>query len=253
MRMRTLLPWSVAAVVALVGCSQGDATDVPTSEIAPRIRVVSHATQTEVTVILYRGTAGLHRLQLTAGDALRVLPPTGPAVTMAVQGADTLQVRYVATLPPVEPGDELVVALLRATLADAPNTIVTVPDAPVVNGPEAGATFEPDAEFEVAWVPFADDTVEVRFAQTACEDLSPDEAAAVEAFVGLPGTLHDGTAGSASVTFFPGGSALACEADLLVGRVRGDVDLDPALAGLRSDTRIVREAPARRLVFAPGD
>jgi hypothetical protein len=251
MRSVRLVGAAVAAVVLLFGCAQVDSVGVATSEIHPQVRVASSATATEVSVALFRGASGFTRLQLAAGETLTVGPLGGAAVPMAVVGADTVSVRYEATLPAVAPGDQLVLALARPSEADAPDTRITIPPAPEVTAPAAGSAFAPDAPFTVAWTPFAEDAVELRFALGWCDDLTVEEADVVAALVALPGPLEDGSAGTAEATFFPGGSTLSCAADLLVGRVREDVDLDAAFGGLRAGSRIVREAPPRALTFAP--
>ncbi|MDF1521335.1 MAG: hypothetical protein P1P87_00765 [Trueperaceae bacterium] len=178
-------------------------------------------------------------------------PPGGAAVPMAVVGVDTVSVRYEATLPAVASGDQLVLALARASDVGAPDTRITIPPAPEVTAPAAGTEFRPDQPFPVACTPFADDAVELRFALGWCDGLTVEEADAVAALVALPGPLEDGLAGTAEATFFPGGSTLSCTADLLAGRVRETVDLDAAFGGLRAGSRIVREAPPRALTFAP--
>lgn len=251
MRIVQRLALALVGLVLVIGCSQVDTVGVATSEIYPRVRVVSSATATEVTVVLFRGASGFTRLQLADGEALTARPLGGDPVSMSVRSPDTLTVRYEATLPAVAPGNQLVIALTRASEADAPDTRVTIPPTPEITAPAAGSEFLPDQPFTVAWMPFTGDAVEVRFALTACDDLTQDEIDVVEAVVALPGVLYEGSAGEADVAFFPGGSTLACEADLLVGRAGDDVDLDAALGGLRSDSRIVREAPPRPLVFAP--
>jgi hypothetical protein len=242
---------ALAALGLLVGCSQGDTVGVATSEIHPQVRVVSSATSTEVTVVLFRGATGFARLQLTDDEALTVRPAGGDPVSMNVQAPGTLSVRYGATLPAVAPGDQLVIALTRGFEADAPATRLTIPVAPAVTAPDAGSLLRPDQPFTVAWTPFDDGAVEVRFALTSCVDLTADEFDVVAVVVGLPGQLTDGPVGETEVTFFAGNDSLSCDADLLVGRVGDDVDPDAALGGLRSGSRIVREAPARPLTFSP--
>lgn len=242
---------ALAALVLLVGCSQGGTVGVATAEMHPQFRVVSNASSTVVSVTLFRGVGGFDRLQLTSDEALTARPVGGDPVALSVVAPDTLSVRYEATLPALAPGDELVIALSRPFEDDAPDTRVTIPPAPEVTAPASGSELQPDQPFVVAWTPFAEDAVEVRFALTTCDGLTPEELEVVAALVGLPGRLEDGPAGTAETTFFPGGSTLVCRADLLVGRVAEDVDLDPAFGGLRPNTRIVREAPARALSFAP--
>ena len=78
--------------------------------------------------------------------------------------------------------------------------------------------------------------------------LPDDEQAVVDVIVALPGGLVDGMLGTTEVTFLPG-SELTCEAGLLVGRVTSDIDLDPAFAGLRPDSRVVREAQGVPMTF----
>jgi len=251
MRVVQQLALALIGLGLIIGCSQVDTVGVATAEIYPQVRVVSSASATEVTVTLFRGASGFTRLQLADGEALTVRPLGGAAVAMSVRSPDTLTVRYEATLPAVAPGDQLVIALTRASAADAPDTRVTIPPAPEVTAPAAGSELRPEQPFTVAWTPFVGDAVEVRFALTACDDLTPDEFDVVEALVALPGVLHDGLAGETDVTFFPGGETLTCDADLLLGRVSEEVEPDAALGGVRSGSRIVREAPPRALVFAP--
>ena len=149
-------------------------------------------------------------------------------------------------------GSDLVIALTRFGEESAPETRVEIPTAPAVTAPTAGASFTAGADFEVAWEPFAEDSVEVRFALTACADLEPDEVAILAAIVALPGSLTPGSDGTASTRFLTGAHGdLECTADLLVGRVTTDVTLDPAFAGLRGVSRIVREAEPVGLHFAP--
>lgn len=147
-------------------------------------------------------------------------------------------------------GSDLVIALTRFGEESAPETRVEIPTAPAVTAPTAGASFTAGADFEVAWEPFAEDSVEVRFALTACADLEPDEFAVLAAIAALPGSLKPGSDGSVQ-TSFPAGAEVECTADLLVGGVTTDVTLDPAFAGLRGTSRIVREAEPIGLVFGP--
>ncbi|TVR98051.1 MAG: hypothetical protein EA416_00315, partial [Trueperaceae bacterium] len=141
-------------------------------------------------------------------------------------------------------------ALTRFGEESAPETRVEIPAAPAVTAPTPGAPLTAGVDFEVAWEPFADDSIEVRFALTACADLEPDEFAFLEAIVALPGSLTAGSVGSVQKRLLAA-EEVECSADLLVGRVTTFVDLDPAFAGLRGESRVVREAEPIGLVFAP--
>jgi len=239
------------ALALLVGCSASDAVGVPTSAIQPQFRIVSSANgDTSVRVDLFRSGFGSDRLRLTGGDALTVSVDGGPATTLTLQSDETINQHYAATLTGVTIGSELVVALTRVTEESAPETRVVIPSAPVVTAPTAGASLTAGVDFEVAWEPFAEDSVEVRFALTACVDVEPDEVTLLEAILALPGALTPGPNGSVDKRF-PAAAEVECTADLLVGRVTTDVDLDPAFAGLRGVSRIVREAEPIGLVFGP--
>jgi len=241
------------AVALLIGCSASDAVDVPTSVIQPQFRIVSSANgDTTVRVDLFRSGFGSDRLRLTGGDALTVSVDGGPATTLTLQSGETVNQHYAATLTGVAIGSELVVALNRVGEESAPETRVVIPSAPAVTAPTAGASFTAGVDFEVAWEPFEEDSVEVRFALTTCVDVEPEEFALFAELAALPGGLTAGSAGTASKRLFTSfNEDLECTADLLVGRVTTDVDLDPAFAGLRGVSRIVREAEPIGLVFAP--
>ena len=250
MRIRFLVVVSIALVL-LVGCSASDAVDVPTSAIQPQVRIVSSATgDATVRVDLFRSGFGSDRLRLTGGDALTVSVDGGPAMTLTLQSEETVNQHYAAALSGVTIGSELVIALTRVGEESAPETRVVIPAAPVVNAPTAGSPFTAGVDFEVVWESFAEDSVEVRFALTACVDLEPDEVTLLEAIAALPGALTPGPNGSVDKRF-PAAAEVECTADLLVGRVTTDVDLDPAFAGLRGVSRIVREAEPIPLTFAP--
>ena len=239
------------ALALLVGCSASDAVDVPTSAIQPQFRIVSSANgDTTVRVDLFRSGFGSDRMRLTGGDVLTVSVDGGPATTLTIQSDGTLNQHYAATLTGVAIGSDLVIALTRFGEESAPETRVEIPTAPAVTAPTAGASFTAGTEFEVAWEPFAEDSVEIRFALTTCADLEPDEFAILAVFAGLPGSLKPGSDGSVQ-TSFPAGAEVECTADLLVGGVTTDVTLDPAFAGLRGTSRIVREAEPIGLVFGP--
>jgi hypothetical protein len=248
MRTFGIIPLLALVLASAVGCSAGDSLRAATEEIEPRVRVVSSGDATEVSVALFqRGAFG--RLQLSEGDALFARLFGGTSVAMTLRDAGSLAERYTAVLPATVAGGEVVIALERTVGEGAPATRVTIPAAPVVLVPGPGARAASGEPFTVAWEPFDDGGVEVRFASLSCPELSADEQAIVDAIVALPGQLVSGMSGTTEITLLPG-SDLACEADLIVGRAAmGAIDVDPAFAGLHADSRVVREAPRIPITF----
>jgi hypothetical protein len=154
MRMR----WSIMVVLlgaVLVGCSAIESFDVPTSSIEPWIRVVSTPVATEVEVALLGPGFGQNFITLGSADVLSVAIGAGAPVALTVTDPRTVNTRYVASLPAVAPGTELVFGLTRVDFDDAPQTRVVVPVAPVVTGPAADSTFSNADDVNVTWVPCA--------------------------------------------------------------------------------------------------
>jgi hypothetical protein len=248
MRMR----WSIMVVLlgaVLVGCSAIESFDVPTSSIEPWIRVVSTPVATEVEVALLGPGFGQNFITLGSADVLSVAIGAGAPVALTVTDPRTVNTRYVASLPAVAPGTELVFGLTRVDFDDAPQTRVVVPVAPVVTGPAADSTFSNADDVNVTWVPFADDQVELRLAVTTCFDATADEEDTVRALVDLLDETYDGTAATGTISFL--GVDLACDADLLVGRFTTEIDLDPAFGDVDGRTRTIRAADPIPLSFVP--
>ena len=241
----------VSAVVPLV-ISQ--APTLATADIEPKVRVVSTAGEgTEVTVVLFRaglfpgGTYELaigERLTVTAAGAEPVVLRPGIDMSAAAQSD-----AYIASLPELLPGEDLVIALEREGEDAAPNTVVRVPGDIDVTRPVPGAVRTLGESFAIEWQPLASGQVELRFAVDACEGLDEDALGDLRTTRGYPLALRNGDAGTTTVTFSAPSAAERCEADLLVGCTSDAIALDPAFRGLRAASRAVRVSEPLPLVF----
>lgn len=247
----------VGALVALLlsACS-GAPEPVATSDIEPKIRVVSTAGQgTDVTVVLYRGESLFATYRLLPGERLTATGPDGTVVELQ-RGVDTSAFlrrnAYVGSLPDAAPREDVVIAFERTTEASALETVVRVPGEIRVGRPEAGDQRTLNETFSVVWDAFPGDGVELGYRVAGCDGLDPEALADVRterAFVSLEPL--DGALGIAASSFGAPADATRCEADLLVGRVGDQIALDPAFGELRDASRAVRVTQAIPLVFLP--
>jgi len=241
--------WVVMVLVLalLAACSSIESGEISTESLRMRVRVASSATATDVEVA-FRGPQANQVVTLAAGDEVSVSVLGGTPQALTVEQPNSVNARYVGALPAVAEGTVLVVSLTRATFQDAPDTRVTVPSAPVVTAPVAGPAAT--AVVTAAWEPFADDQVELRFRVDACADVEDDEEDAIQGLVALLSETYEGADGTGTIEWpFP---AVACDADLLVGRFTGEVALDPALGAAHpTPSRIVRFAAPIALSFTP--
>lgn len=240
--------WVVLVLVLalLAGCSSIESGEVPTEALRMQLRVASSASSTDVEVA-FRGPQANQVVTLAAGDDVSVAVLGGTPQALTVEQPNSVNARYVGALPAVAEGTVLVVSLTRATFQDAPDTRVTVPSAPVVTAPVAGPAAT--AEVTATWEPITDDQIELRFDVVGCYDVDDDEEATVQALVALFSETYPGNAASGAIEWpFP---AVACDADLLVGRFTSEVALDPALASVHGTPRVVRFAAPIALSFTP--
>lgn len=235
----------------------GTAPVTATADIAPKVRVVSTAgVSTEVTVVLFRAGVLTGTYELGFGERLTVTPVGGETVTMR-PGVDRSVVTepdaYVATLPPLPVGAELIIALERdgVTGVSAPATRVRIPGEINVTEPVAGAELPFGTTYSVRWEPLATGQVELRYDLQTCEGVEAEafeDAVIARARPILP--LRAGDLESTSVTFPRPEGATRCEAYLLVGRTGDAIDLDPAFRGLDAASRAVRVSAPLPLVFS---
>ena len=228
---------------------------VATADLTPRVRVVSTAgVGVEVTVVLFRAGIAGGTYELGFDERLSVTPSGGAAVAMR-PGIDrslaTEPDAYLATLPDLAPGTELVIALERDDDAavSALRTALRIPGEIAVRAPDPDTVLPFGESFTVRWEALATGQVELRYDLQRCEDTPQevfDEAVAAR---GRPLALRDGDAESTSVTFPRPEDATRCEADLLVGRSSGTIDLDPAFRELGAGSRAVRVSAPLPLVF----
>lgn len=228
---------------------------VATADIQPKVRVVSVAGgATEVTVVLFRTGVFTGTFELAIGERLTVTPAGGDTVALR-PGVDASVVTepdaYTATLPPLAPGTELVIALERPGDVSAPRTTVRIPDEIVVSEPAAATTVSFGEAFTVRWQSLASGQVELRYDLQRCDALDAEAFEDARAARARPLALRDGDAESTSVTFPRPDEAERCEADLLVGRTSTVIDLDPAFGGLAAASRAVRVTAPIPLVFVP--
>ena len=241
----------VSTVVPLV-ISQ--APTLATADIEPKVRVVSTAGHgTEVTVVLFR--AGLlpgGTYELAIGERLTVTAAGGEPVVLrpgSDMSAAAQNDAYLASLPELLPGDELVIALEREGEEAAPSTVVRVPGEIDVIMPVPGDLRTLGESFTIEWEPFTSGQVELRFAVDTCEGLDEDPLDDLRTTRGYPLALRNGDAGTTTVTFSAPSEAERCEAELLVGRVSDTITPDPAFRGLRGASRAVRVSEPLALVF----
>jgi len=241
-------------VAALSGC--GRAPDpVATADIEPKVRVVSTGGgETEVTVVLFRGSSLFATYRLQAGESLTATGPDGTRVTLE-RGVDRSAFlrrnAYVGTLPEVAPREDVRIAFERSGEASAPQTLVRIPGEIRVTRPESGDLRTLNESFSVAWEPLGDDDVELRYDVRACEGLDAaafDDLRTERGFASL--FPVDGTLGLTTTSFDAPSATTRCEADLLVGRVGDQILLDPAFGELRGASRAVRVTQPIPLVFS---
>ena len=185
------------------------------------------------------------------GERLAVTPAGGEAVVLR-PGVDMSTPAqpdaYLASLPALAPGTEVVIALERVGEVDAPNTLVRIPEEIEVGAPESDAVLTVGESFTLEWTPFDPGQVELRYAVGTCSGLDAEDLEDLRTARAYPLALRSGDAGSASLSF-AAAEAERCEADLLVGRVADTIDLDPAFRGLRGASRAVRVSEPLPLVF----
>jgi len=228
---------------------------VATADIQPKVRVVSVAGgATEVTVVLFRTGALAGTYELALGERLTVTPAGGDTVALR-PGVDASVVTepdaYVATLPSLAPGTELVLVLERPGDDAAPRTTVRIPDEIVVSEPAAGTTVSFGESFTVRWQSLASGQVELRYDLQRCDALDAEAFEDARVVRARPLPLRDGGAESASIAFPRPDEAERCEADLLVGRTSSVIELDPAFGGLAGASRAVRVTAPIPLAFVP--
>lgn len=229
---------------------------VATADIAPKVRVVSTADgDTEVTVVLFRTGAFAGTYELGFGERLTATPEGGDTVVLR-PGTDRSVVTepdaYVGTLPPLEVGASIVIALERAGVDAAPRTTVRIPGEVTPTAPAPGATLPFGTSYTVTWEPLDTGQVEFRYDLGACEGVAADVVDDARAARARPiAPLRDGGSGSTSLSFPRPAEATRCEADLLAGRSGDAIDLDPAFGGLSAGSRAVRVTAAVPLVFVP--
>lgn len=242
---------ALASVVVLAACATVGSGPVETSAVEPRIRVVVDAAgDAHVSVALLTGFA--NALELEGGDVLTARLGSGAPVVLTertdeVFGASTA---YFAALAGAATGDEIVLAWSRTDQESAPDTRIAIP--PVLGGVATeGTTFGFDDDVVVTWTADGSgDDVDARLRLVSCDGLDADELEAARFLAGFPTTfpIADGTG-----TFEPllvTGSSTTCSAVLEVGRSTGAIDLDPAFAGLRDRSSVVRFGADVPLVFA---
>lgn len=252
---RGLAAVMVLIAIVLGACTVTDSVEVPTDAIVPQFRVVAGPGATDVTVTLYRSGLGSNRIELAAGDTLTARIGGSAPVSLSVRAPGTASVRYTASLAPTSEGDEVIVALERSSQVSAPATRIVIPLAPVLSAPTDGSTetiVAGDTEspsVSVAWAPLPDGlSVEVSFDLITCAD--DQDFDVLGSLMALPGSLFDGAAGGAeATTWTPAVYDQGCVADVLVGGVTDEVELDPAFGGQRAGTRIVHLAPPPRVTF----
>lgn len=255
--MPRLIRAALAALVALAlaACSAPE-PPVATSDVEPKVRVVSVAGEgTEVTVVLYRAGALFQTYRLRGDERLVASTPDGEQVVLE-RGVDTSSFlrrnAYVGTLPEVAPREAVTIAFERSDgVASAPATVVRIPrDVSVSRPTPSDATRTLGESFTVAWSiegGIADDEIELRYRVATCDGLDAealDDLRVQRGFASSnPLTGGTGIAGGSGLTttsFAAPDEATRCEADLLVGRVSDDVALDPAFGALRDESRAVR-------------
>jgi len=232
-----------------------EAPAVATADLLPKVRVVSIAGgATEVTVVLNRVGLAAGTYELAFGERLTVTPAGGETVTLRPgvdRSALTEPDAYVATLPALAVGTELVIALERADGDDAPRTTVRIPGEIDVTQPAPGTTLAFGTSYTVRWSELDTGQVELRYDVGTCSGVSDDDFDDVRLVRGVPLALRDGASGSTSISFPRPTDAERCEADLMVGRVNETIDADPAFAGLAAASRAVRVSAPIPLVFVP--
>lgn len=231
----------------------GEAPAVATADIEPKVRVVSTAGEsTEVTVVLFRPGVFGSTYELALGERLTVTPAGGESVVLR-PGVDTSSPAqpdaYVASLPALGPGAELVIALERVGEVDAPNTVVRVPEEIELSEPEPDAVLTLGEAFTLAWSPFDPGQVELRYAVASCTGLDAEAFDDLRTDRAYPQALLEGDEGTSDSLSFAAAEAERCEVDLLAGRVADAIEVDPAFRGLRGASRAVRVSAPLPLVF----
>lgn len=230
---------------------------VATADLSPRVRVVSTAgVGVDVTVVLFRAGLGGGTYELGFAERLTVTPAGGATVVMR-PGIDRSLAgepdAYLASLPDLSPGTEVVITLERDDEADvsAPRTAVRIPDEITVTAPDAGTLLPFGESYTVRWEALPTGQVEVRYDLKRCEDVEQEAFVDAVAARGRPLALRAGDAESTSITFPRPEDATRCEVDLLVGRTGAAIDLDPAFRDLGAGSRAVRVTAPLPLVFVP--
>jgi len=248
---RTVGHWAVPflLVSVLAGCVATDAVGVETSAISPRIRVEAFPDgRAEVSVALRYGFARV--LELPAGDQLTVRREGEAPVTM-VAGTDALgQQAYLGTVTGVGSGDALIVGLSRAVEEDAPSTRLTVPTTFALTAPAANTVYDAGDPIPMTWTAEAGDgVVEARLRAVACVDADAATFEFVAFINGLPASFDLSAGGGSLANRGLIGDAASCTFDLWAGRGGGEIDLDPAFAGVAASSVVVRLAPAIPVAF----
>lgn len=244
----------VASLALLLGACTREPLVVATADLEPKVRVVSTAgIGTEVTLVLFRDLVATY--DLLPGERLTAAPDGGTPVVMTPGIDDSAWLRrraYVATLPEVGPGQDVVITFERPQDGEVVEIVAPVPGEITVTQPAAGDERTLNEPFAVAWDPLPGDRVEFRFDVVDCAGLDAQQLADLRTeagFAALP--LADGTLGLGGAVLSAPDGATGCAADLLVGRAweGGDILVDEALGELRGPSRTVRVSRVLPLAF----